>query len=590
MNAIVPRQTIEQIVAHRNAAIDLYEVAFEKIREAHEAIQAAADRWELAAPGKPSRVYDSSQEVKAFNDAVTLPDHTQYMRTARRLIDITVWEHVIRMTKIESLMDSAAVAELEKQMQHKEPRYGTIERAVDMIERSLNAFLESDEEHRYRWDEPNRFVRELKDIAHDFESVCVVNDDMMAKLTTCGNAMINALKKETEAPDRWIEDILSSLETIERERHVQRGLPPVSVKNIQATVESLIGQSHEIFQRSVVNTFTKLDRRFRSHDGFKIGNRVIFERCFNDWGGWNGYGSGSSQQRLMDIERIFLVLDRKNRVSDDPEGSHGRLMDPASIVWHIDQKRSHERAQSEIESAFFKVRIFKNGNMHLWMTRKDLLVQVNRILAGYYGAQVGDQMNDGVDEDPLENRKTAPAKYFGFFPTPPAVAEEVWNKIRPFDYRDTTPLVLEPSAGTGNLAAEAINRGWDTDCIEMQPHLAAQLENQGHRRVTCADFLTIEPNPIYDLVVMNPPFDRERDIDHVTHALKFLKPDGRLVAVMSSGTEWRTTKKSKAFQALMERMKAKWTDLPAGAFSEQGTNVNTVIVSVYKDGRAQNRW
>ena len=124
----------------------------------------------------------------------------------------------------------------------------------------------------------------------------------------------------------------------------------------------------------------------------------------------------------------------------------------------------------------------------------------------------------------------------------------------------------------------------------MQPHLAAQLENQGHRRVTCADFLTIEPNPIYDLVVMNPPFDRERDIDHVTHALKFLKPDGRLVAVMSSGTEWRTTKKSKAFQALMERMKAKWTDLPAGAFSEQGTNVNTVIVSVYKDGRAQNRW
>jgi len=40
----------------------------------------------------------------------------------------------------------------------------------------------------------------------------------------------------------------------------------------------------------------------------------------------------------------------------------------------------------------------------------------------------------------------------------------------------------------------------------------------------------------------------------------------------------------------MERMNAKWKDLPQGSFSEQGTNVNTLMVKVYKDGRRQSRW
>ena len=44
------------------------------------------------------------------------------------------------------------------------------------------------------------------------------------------------------------------------------------------------------------------------------------------------------------------------------------------------------------------------------------------------------------------------------------------------------------------------------------------------------------------------PFDLERDIDHVTHALKFLKSDGYLTAIMSAGTEFRETKKAKAFR------------------------------------------
>lgn len=81
------------------------------------------------------------------------------------------------------------------------------------------------------------------------------------------------------------------------------------------------------------------------------------------------------------------------------------------------------------------------------------------------------------------------------------------------------------------------------DCVEVQPGLAEALRGEGiFRRVLACDFLALKPDPesLYDHVVMNPPFDRERDIDHIMHALDFLKPDGFLIAVMSAGTDFAT--------------------------------------------------
>ncbi|HEY9343782.1 MAG TPA: hypothetical protein VIQ53_00665, partial [Inquilinus sp.] len=142
--------------------------------------------------------------------------------------------------------------------------------------------------------------------------------------------------------------------------------------------------------------------------------------------------------------------------------------------------------------------------------------------------------------------------------------------------------------GTGNLAARAAAAGAVVDCVEIQAGLADQLRRAGRcRRVTTADFLSSLPDPdaLYDRVIMNPPFDRERDIDHVIHALEFLKPGGLLVAILSAGTEFRETRKSEAFRALMEKMNARWSDLPPGSFSSVGTNCNTIILKVFKDGR-----
>ncbi|NTA27370.1 DUF4942 domain-containing protein [Allorhizobium ampelinum] len=358
----------------------------------------------------------------------------------------------------------------------------------------------------------------------------------------------------------------------------------------------------------MANAFSKLDRRFRSHNGFKVGGRIILTRCFTEYGSWNY--ARDERATLIDIERTFSLLDGK--LSEIKKGEAEALADKkakvkahfTTTIGEIDAARYGQSGarQSEIETEYFKVRIFKNGNAHLWFTRKDLVEKVNRLLAEYYGEVIGDGQTK--EDDPLspDQAKRAPARYFGFYPTPAAAAglvlrnAPVWHRLTEYDLL----RILEPSAGTGNLARACIPKydsAWDreryradhvVDCIEIQPHLIPDLKAMGLGRVINADFLDVKPEAIglYDLVVMNPPFDRERDIDHVMHALSFLKEDGQLIAIMSAGTEFRETRKSVAFRELMEKMGAEWRDLPPGSFSSVGTNVNTGFLSVRKNGKA----
>ena len=126
------------------------------------------------------------------------------------------------------------------------------------------------------------------------------------------------------------------------------------------------------------------------------------------------------------------------------------------------------------------------------------------------------------------------------------------------------------------------NHGHVVDVIELQPELVQELELYNFNNVLCADFLKVQPSPVYDRIVMNPPFDRGRDIDHVRHAWDFLKPGGVLVAIMSAGTEFRGDKKAVAFRKLVDRVRGQRQDLPAGSFAESGTFVNALYVKLRK--------
>lgn len=169
------------------------------------------------------------------------------------------------------------------------------------------------------------------------------------------------------------------------------------------------------------------------------------------------------------------------------------------------------------------------------------------------------------------------AQQFGYFPTPAGVAARVIECAR----IERGMRLLEPSAGKGGLAYPAAAAGAIVDCIElMDANFAALAGDSKFNSVQRADFLSIEPAASYDRVAMNPPFDKQADIRHVLHALKFLKPGGLLVSVMASGLVFRDNKLTTDFRALIAERDGDIEALPEGSFKESGTGVNTVIVTI----------
>src|SRR3546814_17904649 len=71
-----------------------------------------------------------------------------------------------------------------------------------------------------------------------------------------------------------------------------------------------------------------------------------------------------------------------------------------------DSARVRGSLPTVIEGDYFRVRVFKNGNLHIWFERDDLLQSGNLFLAEYYGQAIGDgfDMSD-AGEDPASHTK-----------------------------------------------------------------------------------------------------------------------------------------------------------------------------------------
>lgn len=167
-----------------------------------------------------------------------------------------------------------------------------------------------------------------------------------------------------------------------------------------------------------------------------------------------------------------------------------------------------------------------------------------------------------------------------YFPTPPAVVSRL------LDLAAVEPgmVVLEPSAGRGAIAYPLAAAGAHVDCYELDEDNYRHLldhrpDDAPHIGVTQADFLAVPPNPIYDRVVMNPPFTKGADVQHVRHALRFLKPSGLLVAVMSWGVTCGGGEAAR-FRGLVEQRGGSVESVPSGAFAAAGTDVDTILVTI----------
>lgn len=165
-----------------------------------------------------------------------------------------------------------------------------------------------------------------------------------------------------------------------------------------------------------------------------------------------------------------------------------------------------------------------------------------------------------------------------FYPTP----KEIILKMLEVTQLDSQHLVLEPSAGCGDLASAISNFGVNKiDCFELNPLLQKALKLQDFNLIG-ADFLASSPEPIYDRILANPPFGNNGVARHTQHAFKFLKPGGKLVT-LAHHYQLKPSHSDRNFFDWLKSVKARFLNLDrAFAESDRPTSIPIQLIAIDK--------
>jgi hypothetical protein len=170
-----------------------------------------------------------------------------------------------------------------------------------------------------------------------------------------------------------------------------------------------------------------------------------------------------------------------------------------------------------------------------------------------------------------------------FYPTPPEVAAEM---LDPLDLRGKT--VLEPSAGSGNLVRECLDRGAsEVLWCEKEPQLRDMLATirGAQAGFACRDFLQLQADAVshIDLIVMNPPFSA--DEAHILHAWEIAPPGCEIVALCNWNTCEGTYRRLQLqLASLVEAYGSKASLGECFATAERPTRVCVGMVRLTKPG------
>lgn len=164
---------------------------------------------------------------------------------------------------------------------------------------------------------------------------------------------------------------------------------------------------------------------------------------------------------------------------------------------------------------------------------------------------------------------------FNLFQTPVAIADLMASAAVPQDGERW----LEPSAGLGRLyRAIRYRSSAHVTLVEQAPQCAAELYRETQADQQCSlvqdDFLRCDAERLgglFDGILANPPFKNATDMKHIAHALTFLKPSGRIVALCYAGPRQRAE--------YQNRNGWTWTQLDPGAFRSEGTGADVAMIT-----------
>jgi hypothetical protein len=216
---------------------------------------------------------------------------------------------------------------------------------------------------------------------------------------------------------------------------------------------------------------------------------------------------------------------------------------------------------------------------------------IQRLGGKWKGGRTKGHVFDFYDPAPLLASVQAsgimpPKNPTAFFPTPAPIVADM---VRISGIAFSGWRILEPSAGTGAIAdaIRAAAPDAQIDVCEVLDLNRALLEGKGYS-IVAEDFLDWKPGPIYDAVLMNPPFSVEKDkaawLTHLMHAWSLLKNGGKLVCIAPANITFGDNSKLNTARDLILQYGG-IDDIPAGAFKDSGTGVATAFIWMNKESQ-----
>jgi hypothetical protein len=163
-----------------------------------------------------------------------------------------------------------------------------------------------------------------------------------------------------------------------------------------------------------------------------------------------------------------------------------------------------------------------------------------------------------------------------FFPTPGEIIARMLQlaNVQPHH------RCLDPEGGGGDICLALRDFGVENiDCFELNAGLVEALTLLDFPPLG-RDFLSATPRPIYERVVMNPPYCKDAYIEHVRNAYQWLFPGGELVAVLPNGYRDSSIKKRREFADWLDAIGGDYYLNPADAFvkSDRSCGVSTHLI------------
>ena len=172
-------------------------------------------------------------------------------------------------------------------------------------------------------------------------------------------------------------------------------------------------------------------------------------------------------------------------------------------------------------------------------------------------------------------------KEFQFFPTPADIAQQMVSYL-PAIQDDYT--ILEPSAGAGAFlrALSAIGVKQKVDCYEIMDLNRMKLSKIDNANLIGEDFLLCDRVNYYDIIIANPPFTKNQDIDHIRKMFEVLKPGGTMITLCSPSWQLGTYRKHNEFRDWLESLDVFPLTLPQKSFVESGTMITPLLLQIKK--------